>query len=135
MSNLFSALQGTSTNSSSSDPLAALLGYTSNGQAASSPAPVTLDQSSPTVQLQASIQNLITQLDGNGSTGDLLGIGGSSNPGLQDLQQSFNSLITASTVHTGCNLAASNFVSMHASPRPCQYRKYHADQNAKQEYD
>jgi hypothetical protein len=96
MSSLLSAVQGTSSNSSSTDPLSALLGYTANGQATPSVAPVTLDQSSPTIQLQASIQNLITQLDGNSSTGDLLGVGSNSNSGLQDLQQSFNSLVTAS---------------------------------------
>jgi hypothetical protein len=57
-----------------------------------------LDQSSSTIKLQTSIQNLITQLDGNSSTDALLGISSDSGSSstLQNLQQSFNSLVTSS---------------------------------------
>jgi len=97
LSSLISSLPGLeSSNTSSSDPLASLFG--SSGQTV---VPVTLDQSSSTIKLQQSIQNLIGQLDGADSSGNLLGIAGGSGSGagssLQDLQQSFNDLITSSS--------------------------------------
>jgi hypothetical protein len=93
-SSLLASLTPYSQTSSSSDALNGLLGYT-NGSAAA--APVSLDQSSPTYQLQSSIQQLIDQLDGNNSTSTLLGIDSTdASSGLGNLQQTFNSLITAS---------------------------------------
>jgi hypothetical protein len=98
-SSLLASLQGSSAlassaSSSAGNSIASLLGYGS-GHATT---PVALDQSSPTVKLQGSIQNLITQLGGNSSTDTLLGItpdSGTSST-LGGLQQSFNSLITSS---------------------------------------
>lgn len=96
MSNLYSSLPGLSSSGSSpADPLSALLGNSSDQQSAT---PLQLDQSSPTIQLQMSIQKLIQQLDGNNNTGSLFGTSTAPNAssGLQNLQGSFNSLITAS---------------------------------------
>ncbi|MFI4940451.1 MAG: hypothetical protein ACHP7O_08960 [Burkholderiales bacterium] len=93
-SSLLAALQGSSSSSSSStDSLSALLGNTSQ-----TPAPVSLDQSSSTFNLQSGIQNLITQLNGNSGISSLLGDNSNSNTssGLANLQQSFNSLVTSS---------------------------------------
>src|SRR6185312_1205486 len=95
MTNLFSSLPGFSSGGTSlTDPLSSLFGNSSN----QSVAPVALDQSSTTIKLQTSIQNLITQLDGNSDTEALLGISpdSDSSSSLQNLQQSFNSLITSS---------------------------------------
>jgi hypothetical protein len=95
MSNLISSLPGlSSSGSSSSNSLSDLFGTSSDP----APAPITLDQSSSTIKLQTSIQNLISQLDGNGNTDNLLGLSSDSNTssGLQNLQQSFNTLLTAS---------------------------------------
>lgn len=88
-SSLLASLPGSSpTNATSAGPLSGLYG-SSSGQAAN---PVKLDPSSSTIKLQTSIQNLIAQLDGNGSLG-----GGAANipSGLANLQQSFNKLVTA----------------------------------------
>lgn len=74
----------------SPNALPALSAYTS-AQAA---APVALNQSSPTIKLQTAIQKLISQLDGNSKTGELFGAEAA--PGLGNLQQSFNRLITSS---------------------------------------
>lgn len=69
--------------------------------------PVALDQKSPSFKLQTSVQQLITQL-GNGASGtDLAGslgglgftAGGAS--GVQNLQQSFNNLVTSSGGNPG----------------------------------
>lgn len=95
MSSLFSALQTSPADASQSDILSALPGYAS---AQAAVAPVTLNQSSPTFALQKSIQSLINQLDGNSSIGSLLGgdSGSEGSSSLVNLQQSFNSLLTAS---------------------------------------
>jgi hypothetical protein len=95
ISSLLASLQGSSSsNSSSTNPLADLFG-TSSTQAPATP--VTLDPSSSTIKLQTSIQNLISQLDGSGGISSLLGgsTGTDASPGLAELQQSFNSLVTA----------------------------------------
>jgi hypothetical protein len=94
LSNVLASMQGASaSNPSSGSALSGSLG-SSSGQAI---APVSLDQSSATIALQTTIQNLITQLDGIGSGGLLGGSADSSAfSGLADLQQSFNSLVTAS---------------------------------------
>ena len=95
MSSLIASLQGSSSsNSSSPNALSDLLGYSS----AQTTTPVQLDQSSATIQLQTTIQNLITQLDGNNGISSLFGGSpdSSTSSGLADLQQSFNGLVTAS---------------------------------------
>jgi hypothetical protein len=95
MSNLINSLPGLSSSSSSSaNSLSDLFGNSFDP----APAPITLDQSSSTIKLQTSIQNLITQLDGNSSINNLFGSDSDSNTssGLQNLQQSFNTLLTAS---------------------------------------
>jgi len=94
-SSLLAAIQGTSSsNTSSTNSLTNLFGY-SSGQTTT---PVKLDQSSSTINLQASIQSLISQLDGSSGTSSLLGGDSVANTpaGLGDLQQSFNNLVTAS---------------------------------------
>ena len=96
MNSLLASMQGSSSsNPSSTNSLPGLFGY-SSGQAAK---PVKLDQSSSTIKLQTSIQNLIAQLDGSGGgSSSLLGGSPDSNTpsGLENLQQSFNNLVTAS---------------------------------------
>jgi hypothetical protein len=58
--------------------------------------PATLDQSSASIKLQTSLQKLITQLDGS-STGNSAGTTttAQASSGLPTLQQSFNSMLTA----------------------------------------
>jgi hypothetical protein len=95
MTSLLASLQGSSSsNSSSTNPLADLFGSASTQAAAT---PVKLDQSSSTIKLQTSVQNLISQLDGTSGISSILGSGSGADasPGLADLQQSFNSLVTA----------------------------------------
>lgn len=95
MSSLFNALQTSPADASQSSLFSGLSGYASSQTAT---APVALNQSSPTIGLQKSIQSLINQLSDNSSTGSLFGgdsgSGGSS--ALLNLQQSFNSLVANS---------------------------------------
>jgi hypothetical protein len=95
MSSLFNALQTSPADASQSNVLSGLSGYASSQTATT---PVALNQSSPTIGLQKSIQNLINQLDNNSNVGSLFGgdSGSGGSPALLNLQQSFNSLLTNS---------------------------------------
>jgi hypothetical protein len=95
MSSLFNALQTSPADASQSNLFSGLSGYASSQTAT---APVELNQSSPTIGLQKSIQNLINQLDNNSNVGSLFGgdSGSGGSPALLNLQQSFNSLLTDS---------------------------------------
>lgn len=91
MGNLLAALpMPASLSSSSANSLPALSAYTSAQAGAS----VALNQSSPTIKLQTAIQKLISQLDSNSNSDELPGTEAA--PGLGNLKQSFNQLITSS---------------------------------------
>ncbi|HEX7650684.1 MAG TPA: hypothetical protein VF450_25020 [Noviherbaspirillum sp.] len=95
MSSLFNALQTSPADASQSNPFSGLPGY---GPSQAATAPVALNQSSPTIGLQKSIQSLINQLGDNSNIGSLFGgdSGSGGSPALLNLQQSFNSLLTNS---------------------------------------